>query len=261
MGGRCYPDSDANAAQLVRNSAPGTLSLNPEGTFSYTPDYHYVSHDSFTFTWSDGLSPGNSAIVWINVYNNAPQAYDSYVSVSHDRPADIQVSVSDSDNDLLEIVAIDGQEIGLGESVTLASGGAVRVFSQGWLEYTPPAGFVGSDLFSYTVSDGIDADTAYVYIEVTNESPVAVDIEAETIVDTPIAITLIMPHPPSEGETAWAAYDPDGDALTYTILSPPSHGELTECGAYVVYTPEPGYEGMDTFQYQVEDGMGEPAVA
>jgi VCBS repeat-containing protein len=79
------PDGDAITAQLVSGPTNGTLTFNPDGTFTYTPNTHYVGTDSFTYTWSDGLASGNTATVVIDVYNNAPYAYDASFSVLHDR--------------------------------------------------------------------------------------------------------------------------------------------------------------------------------
>jgi hypothetical protein len=50
-----------------------------------------------------------------------------------------------------------------------------------------------------------------------------------------------------------AGTDPDGDALTYTILSNPTHGTLTGAGPAVTYTPDPRYQGGDSFTYRVTD--------
>jgi hypothetical protein len=79
------PDGDAITAQLVSGPANGTLTFHPDGTFTYTPNTYYVGTDSFTYTWSDGLTSGNTATVVIDVYNNAPYAYDASFSVLHDR--------------------------------------------------------------------------------------------------------------------------------------------------------------------------------
>ena len=50
-----------------------------------------------------------------------------------------------------------------------------------------------------------------------------------------------------------AGTDPDGDTLTYAILSNPAHGTLTGTGPSVTYTPDPRYRGSDSFTYRVTD--------
>ncbi|MEJ1162796.1 Ig-like domain-containing protein, partial [Variovorax sp. CCNWLW186] len=52
--------------------------------------------------------------------------------------------------------------------------------------------------------------------------------------------------------------DPDGDTLTYTLGQPPAHGTVVidpQTGKYT-YTPEPGYEGPDSFTVVISDGRG-----
>ncbi len=48
-------------AQQVSGPSHGTLTFHADGSFAYTPKTHYVGPDSFTFTWSDGLTAGNTA--------------------------------------------------------------------------------------------------------------------------------------------------------------------------------------------------------
>ena len=51
------------------------------------------------------------------------------------------------------------------------------------------------------------------------------------------------------------ASDPDGDPLTYQVITPPEHGELTTLSANLRrYTPETAWTGTDFFTYQVNDG-------
>jgi hypothetical protein len=45
----------------------GTLTLNPDGTFTYTPNTHYVGPDSFTYTWSDGMGSSDVGTISIDV--------------------------------------------------------------------------------------------------------------------------------------------------------------------------------------------------
>ncbi len=45
----------------------GTLTLNPDGSFTYTPNTHYVGPDSFTYTWSDGMGSSDVGTISIDV--------------------------------------------------------------------------------------------------------------------------------------------------------------------------------------------------
>jgi hypothetical protein len=48
--------------------------------------------------------------------------------------------------------------------------------------------------------------------------------------------------------------DPDGNALTFTLLDGPRHGALSGSGANLTYTPTAGFAGTDTFGFNVGDG-------
>ena len=57
-------------------------------------------------------------------------------------------------------------------------------------------------------------------------------------------------------DTPLSATDPDGDALSYSVVSDPSHGSLSGSGANLVYTPVAGYSGSDSFTWQATDNKG-----
>ncbi len=73
-----------------------------------------------------------------------------------------------------------------------------------------------------------------------NSPPVADAQSVTTDEDTPVAITL-------------TGSDPEMGALTYSIVSGPAHGMLSGTPPNVTYTPDPNYNGPDSFVFQVED--------
>ena len=82
-----------------------------------------------------------------------------------------------------------------------------------------------------------------------NRCPRADDQTVTTSQDTPVAITL-------------SGSDEDGDTLTYSVLTQPTNGELSGTGADRTYTPNPGFQGSDSFTFTVHDGLAsaEPAT-
>jgi hypothetical protein len=64
-------DTDLNGqtmtANLVTNVSHGTLSLNPDGSFIYTPNLNYLGADSFTYTASDASGASPPATVTLNI--------------------------------------------------------------------------------------------------------------------------------------------------------------------------------------------------
>jgi hypothetical protein len=113
------------------------------------------------------------------------------------------------------------------------------------LTYAPAANFVGSDSFTYTVNDGqLTSSPATVSITVTavNDSPVAVAKSVSTAEDTSVPVVL-------------SGVDPDGDGLTFAVVSGPSHGSLSGNGASLTYAPAANFVGSDSFTYTVNDGQ------
>ena len=84
-----------------------------------------------------------------------------------------------------------------------------------------------------------------------DDPPVAVDdpVTARSGSSVPVAVTV-------------NDYDPDGEAIAVSSVGPPGHGNA-EVGtaSTVVYTPDPGYVGLDEFDYTIVDGDGTEASA
>jgi hypothetical protein len=113
------------------------------------------------------------------------------------------------------------------------------------LIYTPTLNYNGSDSFKFKVNDGIDdSPLATVHINVTpvNDAPVAGSQSVTTLQSIPVMITL-------------AGFDVDGDNLTYSIFTSPTYGMLSGTGQDLVYTPEAGYQGTDSFSFIAYDGQ------
>src|SRR5207244_3789403 len=109
----------------------------------------------------------------------------------------------------------------------------------------------GGDSFTYKANDGaLNSNVATVSITVTavNDAPVANAQAVTRAEDTAKAITL-------------TASDVDGDTLTYSIVSGPSHGSLSGAAPNVTYTPAANYNGPDSFTFKANDGTADSAAA
>lgn len=101
-----------------------------------------------------------------------------------------------------------------------------------------------------TVSDGsLTGSASFTWtVTNTNRAPTATAQSVTMGEDTATAITL-------------AGSDADGDALTFTIASPPSHGSLTGSAPNLTYTPAANYSGADSFTFRVNDGTTQSGPA
>ena len=75
-------ESDPLTASVVTNSSHGVLALNPNGTFTYTPNLHYVGADSFTYKVSDGILTSSTGTITLTVVDSAPVAYTNYFTTA-----------------------------------------------------------------------------------------------------------------------------------------------------------------------------------
>lgn len=132
----------------------GSLVFHGDGSFNYYPYSNVNGTDSFTYRAYDGESFSEIATVTINItpVNDAPQAFsDNYTTVESwtlmvNSPG---VLTNDIDPDGDDLIAL----------YTDASGplnGMLNIHLDGSFSYTPNAGFVGEDFFSYKASDGLE---------------------------------------------------------------------------------------------------------
>ena len=172
--------------------------------------------------------------------NTPPVANNQSVVTDEDTAVNIALSASDADGDPLTYAV-----------VSVPSHGALSGEAPN-LTYTPTANYNGPDSFTYKANDGLaDSNTATVSITVNpvNDAPVAYDQSVATPEETAVAITL-------------AASDIDGDFLTYTVVTPPTHGTVTGgTGADRNYLPDLNYNGPDSFTFKVNDGHADSNIA
>ena len=147
-------DGDMLTFSATTSPANGTLNLSSDGSFDYTPNAGYVGNDSFNFEVSDGLNT-DSATIMIDVYNTAPEAYDSSETVLRDQTLYSMAAGSDIDGDMLTF-----------STTTSPANGTLNLSGDGSFDYTPNAGYLGSDSFGFSVSDGIASDTGVITIDV-----------------------------------------------------------------------------------------------
>jgi VCBS repeat-containing protein len=168
-------DSDPDGTVLTANIVPidgpdhGTITIDPDGSYTYTPDANYVGNDTVVVEICDAgiplppLCANDTIFLTITPVNDPPVAANDTVSTPEGLSVDIPVLDNDldidSDLDTSSIVII----------TPPGNGTAIPDLMMGTIEYTPDNLFFGSDTFSYAVCD-LDVpalcDTAIIIVSV-----------------------------------------------------------------------------------------------
>lgn len=82
LGNDSDVDGDSLTAILGTNVTNGSLTLNPDGSFTYTPNPGFAGIDSFTYTAHDGTTGSSSVTVTITVADTQPPTITASVAVS-----------------------------------------------------------------------------------------------------------------------------------------------------------------------------------
>lgn len=240
---------DNSTVTIITQPVYGILTVNGDGTITYTPNGNYNGPDAFTYTVKDNLGAvSNPAQVKINVIamNDPPLAVDDYINLLQEQPITVPANGilsndSDPDGDQLTSVAL-----------TQPAHGTVTLNSDGSLTYTPDNGFFGTDQFDYKACDPSNScSTATVYFNVghVNHPPVANHDVFNGNEDQPLTV---QPAGVLGNDT-----DADNDPLSATLLTQPAHGTLTfnNDGSFT-YVPDADFNGVDQFTYKACDASG-----
>jgi VCBS repeat-containing protein len=157
-------DHDTLTAAVVVAPSHGTLALQADGSFSYSPDDNFNGSDSFTYHAYDGKDYSNTATVslTVNPVNDAPVAVNETYSATEDTGLTVAApgvlgNDTDVENDPLTAAVVD-----------VPASGVLALNADGSFTYTPNAGFTGSDSFTYVANDGnTESNVATAYISVT----------------------------------------------------------------------------------------------
>ena len=163
----------------------------------------------------------------------APVAAAASVTTDEETPVALPLPATDPDNDPLSYW------------ISAAPAHGKVQLSGNTATYLPAKDFFGVDRFTYAVSDGGRTSSATVTIRVKNVN------------DAPTAVNDLVSRSPNGSTTINVLgndLNPDADALTLTANAP-AHGTAQVTNNRVVYTPEAGYTGVDSFTYAVSDGQ------
>ncbi|MCX6055960.1 MAG: Ig-like domain-containing protein [Chloroflexi bacterium] len=163
-------DSDIEDSTLTVGSvitpSHGSVLNNRDGTITYTPSANWNGTDYFTYTIVDhnnGTAVGNVEVV-VDPINDAPRANTDTININEDTPITISPLANDSDveSDPIRLVSFSTPKKG----VLVDNGDAT-------LTYTPNLDAIGSDSFTYVITDELLTSTGTVNINITaiNDAP------------------------------------------------------------------------------------------
>ena len=244
------PDGDTLTITAVATPQHGTATISANRII-YTPTAGYNGTDRFIYTISDGKGETAFATVTITipavVVNQPPVATkDSYTVDQNSSNNSLNVLANDTDPDG-DALAITG--------VTAPAHGTAVVLNNR-VSYTPTAGYIGVDTFTYSISDGKGG---------TASAAVTMTVQSAAVNRPPVAVNDAFTVAVSSSNNSFNVLandtDPDGDTLSITGTTTPMHGTALVLNNRVLYTPTPGYTGTDTFNYTITDGRGLTATA
>ncbi len=236
-------DGDVFTITSVTQPEHGAVTIDNAYTVHYTPAAGYNGEDTFTYTIDDGRGGTGTGTVVVRVrqvVNQSPKAMPDKAEATTGVETAINVLANDADpnGDPLVIVAVTAPEHG----TVVIDGENGRVL------YTSHAGYIGQDVFTYTVSDDKGATATanvMVTVDAPNNPPVAVDDAGETYDVQPITLYLL------KNDT-----DVDGDKLYIKHVSTPPSGSLSIYGDRIIYYPKVNSASIVSFSYLVSDEHG-----
>ncbi|MGE3342572.1 MAG: tandem-95 repeat protein, partial [Vicinamibacterales bacterium] len=264
------------AGQAVSTTAGGSVTLEADGSFVYTPLPDFHGTDTFVYLINDGVANSNVATVTIVVKpfatNDAYQVPEGLsIDISGLQADPAGILVNDSNQPLTVIAA--GRNgvspLGANPSITFTTlfNGVVTVYASGRFTYVPPANFLGADWFDYQAHDGVsETNIARVLLTVEDvNSVVAVNDGTYTIAYGGSKLENVLLND----------FDPEGDpfhithingapvAVGQTVSIPNGTVKLENANGTITITAANGFSGPLSFTYSIVDEpeADEPATA
>ena len=257
-------DTDAHplTAVLVSDVGDGTLTLNPDGSFAYTPDAEFSGEDSFTYRAVDNQAPpAESNVVQVTItvaaVNDPPVAADDSYNVMEDTTLNVNPSagVLDNDDDPAEGDSLTAQ------LETDVSNGTLTLNANGSFTYVPDPNFFGDDTFTYrAIDDGTppaqsDPATVTITVSSVNDPPVAANDSYLVDEDTTLSVNAVANGLLGNDQ------DIDGDPLQVddpaSVEAQVSANEgtlnLSSDGTFT-FTPAAAFNGVVNLSYEATDG-------
>ena len=216
------------------------------------PDYH--GPDSFTYTVTDGGGATSTGTVRLTLepVNDKPSAVDDEATITDGAATTIDVAINDR---------------GLGDgfkALTVSKGpahGEATVQPDQKINYTPTAGFNGTDTFEYRITDVDDeASTGKVTVTIggADHIPVAADDSLTSRSGRETSLNVTSNDDVADGVREVRFADADGAPIDSIDISTAAGGTAHRNGSKIEYTaPAGSFTGADSFSYVVVDNGGD----
>jgi large repetitive protein len=238
-----------SVVSVTQPASGGTVTLTG-GVVSFVPTANFNGTASFTYRVGDGtgLQQTGSVTVTVTPVNDPPNGVDDTLTVDQN-----------STNNSLNVLANDLIAPDTGETLTItavgatSAGGTVSIASGGQsINYTPAAGFVGIERFTYTVRDGALTDT------------VQVTVTVESADNPPTAVNDSFPVTEDAAEATFNVLtndtrDVDNQSFVISQVGTPSRGgaaRISSDGTQFFYAPAANFAGTETVTYTLRDTGG-----
>lgn len=226
----CTGNAPTDVVSVSQDPFLGTAIVE-NNELHYTPFPGEIGQDQFQYVvTSPSTGASTPRTITVDIIEPAPICQDVGATTPVDTP--VAVEVDCSWNDFSDPVTI----------VDQPSHGTVDASSNTPV-YTPATGYVGTDTFTYTVTnDGGTSVKRTASVLVVGPPPVCSAVSANTAYETPVAFDTDCTG--------------DGPSDTITVEEGASHGIAIVVGGQLFYTPNEGYAGPDSFTYTVTNNGG-----
>ncbi len=226
----------------------GTIIIETDGSYTYTPAPNYYGPDSFDYIVTDGNLTGVGTLnITVVAVNDAPVAVDDNITVAEDTlfTSTVDLDFNDTDVELDALTVVAG-------TFTTAQGGTIIIETDGSYTYTAAPNYYGPDSFDYTVTDGnlIGFGTLNITVVAVNDAPVAVDDVATTNENISVMIPVL------ENDS-----DLDGDNLFVTVATSILGTVVINPNGTITFIPNSDFKGEAIVNYTISDGNGALASA
>lgn len=230
---------------LEKDPDSGSVEMQDNGAFTYTPNSDFTGTDMFTYKACDADDVCDTAVVTITVGEVIPVGGPEAVDDTFETPVNTAVS----ENVLTNDTHASGDTLTVDTTpIAAPTSGTLDLQTNGDFTYTPTTDFEGKDTFEYKVCDTVTlCDQAQVTI-IVGAVPRAVDDTFSTTVNTELSADVL-------------ANDSDPNNLVLNVNTTPvddvDNGQLTlaDDGKFT-YMPDKDFAGADQFTYQVCNSDG-----